>query len=88
MADDFNPLPRDPDREMAYRAGTAANLYSSHLSAVVVLVGRYELGVPSAEREEEYLGMVREDEYAGMMNGTHVRGNYKTGKGSNQGWCH
>ncbi|RUP51787.1 hypothetical protein BC936DRAFT_145989 [Jimgerdemannia flammicorona] len=39
MADEvFNPLPRDPGREMAYRAQTAANLYSSHPSAVVVLL--------------------------------------------------
>lgn len=33
----FNPL-YDPPREMAYRAETATKLYTSHLSAVIVLV--------------------------------------------------
>ncbi|KAL0095865.1 hypothetical protein J3Q64DRAFT_1629430 [Phycomyces blakesleeanus] len=42
-SDILNPLPYDGPREMAYRAQTATNLYSTHLNAMIVLVELSEL---------------------------------------------
>ncbi|CDH50293.1 hypothetical protein RO3G_12904 [Lichtheimia corymbifera JMRC:FSU:9682] len=42
-SDIFNPMPYDPTREMAYKAQTSTNLYTNHLSAMVVLVELSEL---------------------------------------------
>ena len=36
-------MPYDPTREMAYKAQTSTNLYTNHLSAMVVLVELSEL---------------------------------------------
>ncbi|KAI9474059.1 MAG: hypothetical protein EXX96DRAFT_541704 [Benjaminiella poitrasii] len=41
--DIFHPQDYDPAREMAYRAETATKLYTSHLSAIIVLVEISEL---------------------------------------------
>ncbi|KAG0186852.1 hypothetical protein DFQ28_007213 [Apophysomyces sp. BC1034] len=42
-SDIFNPLPYEASREMGYKAQTATKLYSSHLSAMIVLVELNEL---------------------------------------------
>ncbi|KAI8361772.1 hypothetical protein BD560DRAFT_404676, partial [Blakeslea trispora] len=48
--DIFHP-PYDPAREMAYRAETATKLYTSHLSAAIVLVDLAELTRPQGWRQ-------------------------------------
>lgn len=49
-SDIFNPMPYDPTREMAYKAQTSTNLYTNHLSAMVVLV---ELSELNRNRDEQ-----------------------------------
>ncbi|KAI7886679.1 hypothetical protein K492DRAFT_155950 [Lichtheimia hyalospora FSU 10163] len=49
-SDIFNPMPYDPTREMAYKAQTSTNLYTNHLSAMVVLV---ELSELTRSRDEQ-----------------------------------
>lgn len=43
-------MPYDPTREMAYKAQTSTNLYTNHLSAMVVLV---ELGELNRSRDQQ-----------------------------------
>ncbi|KAI8351802.1 hypothetical protein EDC96DRAFT_288966 [Choanephora cucurbitarum] len=49
-AEIFHP-PYDPQREMAYRAETSTKLYTSHLSAAIVLVDLAELTRPQGWRQ-------------------------------------
>ncbi|KAI8096929.1 uncharacterized protein BX664DRAFT_325210 [Halteromyces radiatus] len=66
-ADLMDPLPFDEQRELGYKAQTAMRLYTSQLSAMVVLVEKKELIQRTGELDEQTLDWRL----------------YKTGKGSN-----